>query len=216
MKKISTVLLAFFAISILTQSAFAMPDVHPTALSGRQVDGQGRQVEIMIFIGDGCPHCANVEQYVSENDVMSKLPIKYYEVWYNPENQALYAQKAQEVGYTKTGVPLLIDGNNFEIGDGPIIAYIENLLSKQTEETVKALEQDAKPVQPEPQLEQSQPEITPPAKLSANDSAELNDIIKEKISMKELLKSPYVYAIGGFVLLDILIALYIMRKKHRP
>ncbi|MFA6918133.1 MAG: hypothetical protein WC285_04885 [Candidatus Gracilibacteria bacterium] len=176
------------------------------------------QAEIMIFVGEGCPHCTNVEQYVDENNIMSKLPIKYYEVWYNAENQELYLQKAKEVGYTQTGVPLLIDGNHFESGDGPIITYLGNLLNNQTQEAVKAIEKAAKPVEPkqaQAELQPVQPEIIPQTKLSNDDSAELKDIAKGEASIKDLGKSPYVYVAGGIIFLGVVASLYVMRKKRR-
>lgn len=83
---------------------------------------------LMLFVGDGCSHCAAVEKYLKDNNVSAKLPITVYEVWYNKDNAALYTQKASEVGYTDGYVPLLIDGGRYVDGDTPIIDYIDGLL----------------------------------------------------------------------------------------
>ncbi|MFA7685877.1 MAG: hypothetical protein WCX95_03700 [Candidatus Gracilibacteria bacterium] len=206
--------------------------------------------EIMLFVGDGCSHCANVEKYMQENNVLGRLPVKVYEVWNHPENQPIYLQKAEEVGYTGQGVPLMVDGPHYEVGDYPIISYFTDLLEKQTSNATSKLEEESTPVIPEeiavPAItisEEVHPEIAKGGNTMAkDDSVELNEIIEEKTDAGEkselkdpstlynaangvdvtnsaekkeelFLKSPLFYGIVGFVIVDIIIALYIIKRR---
>lgn len=137
---------------------------------------QSAFAEIMVFVGDGCPHCAVVEQYLKDNDLYTKLGVKTYEVWYNQDNQALYQQKAKEVGYAGGGVPFLVDGTQYSIGDSPIIAYLDGKLNTNPTAEVPAEIQNANPA-PEPP--------TAPKTLTKDDSKELNNIIQDKIDNGE-------------------------------
>jgi glutaredoxin len=68
---------------------------------------------IVLFYGQGCPHCADVEKFISQNKIEDKVKITRLEVWYNKSNAALLAQIAQKCGITggSVGVPFLYDGN---------------------------------------------------------------------------------------------------------
>jgi glutaredoxin len=122
--------------------------------------------EMMLFVGDGCPHCTVVEEYLEDNDISSQFDISINEVWYNTDNQKLYEEKALELGYDRGGVPFLVDGNEYRVGDTPIIAYIEEKV--QTNNVLKASVVDADE-NPEPTL------------ISAEDSADIatNGVTKD-------------------------------------
>jgi len=68
---------------------------------------------IVLFYGQGCPHCADVEKFISQNNIDAKVKITRMEVWYNRNNQATLAQVVQKCGITASsvGVPFLYDGN---------------------------------------------------------------------------------------------------------
>ncbi len=36
--------------------------------------------QIILFYGDGCPHCAIVEEYINENNIQDKVPFVQKEV----------------------------------------------------------------------------------------------------------------------------------------
>jgi len=69
---------------------------------------------IVLFYGNGCPHCKDVEDFIAQNKIDEKVKITRLEVWYNKNNQALLAQVAQKCGISTStvGVPFLYDGNN--------------------------------------------------------------------------------------------------------
>ncbi len=82
------------------------------------------------FWGDGCPHCAKVAEFFDSTDKDEKAKLEKKEVWNNPTNAALMAQRAKscEIPPTEMGVPLLVtpEGKCFG-GDQPIIDFFQKL-----------------------------------------------------------------------------------------
>jgi glutaredoxin len=82
---------------------------------------------IILFYGDGCPHCKNVDDFMSQNDILSKIQITQLEVYNDKDNQNILAQVAQKCGIAtdQVGVPFLYDGQNCTVGDEPIIDLLK-------------------------------------------------------------------------------------------
>lgn len=83
-----------------------------------------------FYWGNGCPHCKNVEDFISSWNKKETVKIDRKEVWNNAAN-AREMQARYE--YCKTppsqmGVPLLFtpDGKCYS-GDTPVIDYLKNL-----------------------------------------------------------------------------------------
>ena len=88
---------------------------------------KGAEAGTILYFGDTCPHCENVEKYIKDNNIDSKLEIKRKEVYRNQANARQMADKAKAcgLGTDKIGVPFLsIDGQCI-LGDQPIIEYLE-------------------------------------------------------------------------------------------
>jgi glutaredoxin len=92
------------------------------------------QAKIILFWGEGCPHCENVEEYITDNKIDQQLVVSRKEVYYHKQNQLLMAQKAdrcpeidQSVGI---GVPMayFVDEDKCHLGDTPIIEAIKEKL----------------------------------------------------------------------------------------
>lgn len=79
--------------------------------------------KVILFYGDTCPHCQNVEEYLVTNPTKTKY--RHLEVYQNKQNAILMANKAKSCGLnTKTvGVPFLFDGENCLVGDENIINW---------------------------------------------------------------------------------------------
>ncbi|MCX6724148.1 MAG: hypothetical protein NT155_03210 [Candidatus Staskawiczbacteria bacterium] len=73
---------------------------------------------IVLFYGDGCPHCKDVEDFISQNKIEDKVKITRLEVWYNKSNVLLLGQIAQKCGVAgdSVGVPFLYDPPSVEAG----------------------------------------------------------------------------------------------------
>lgn len=93
---------------------------------------QAAFAEMLLFIENDCPFCTNVEKYLEENDLKTKLNITEYEIS-TSENKLIYDQKAISVGLSGHVVPLLIDGNTYKVGDTKIIEYLSNLPKERIE-----------------------------------------------------------------------------------
>ena len=83
---------------------------------------------MILFFGDTCPHCKNVEKYIADNNVRNKLKFQELEVYNNQANAQLLTQTAQKCGLDVSngvGVPLFFDGQTCIEGDEPIINFFK-------------------------------------------------------------------------------------------
>ncbi len=73
---------------------------------------------IILFYGDGCPHCADVEKYIDENNIVQKVSFEKLEVWNNKQNAQIMKKAARicKLNETKIGVPFLFAQNKCYIG----------------------------------------------------------------------------------------------------
>jgi glutaredoxin len=42
--------------------------------------------EYLFFYGNGCPHCANVERFFEDEDVLNKYDVQMKEMYFNRDN----------------------------------------------------------------------------------------------------------------------------------
>jgi len=131
-KYISKILSAVLAIGAVLSLSVGMTSAEPFAR------------QYIIYVGDGCPHCANVEAYVEKNDLEKFLPIVFKEVYNNRENAQEFNKVADRIGapMNRRGVPFMVYGNQYWIGDKPIIEVLENAY-----QNVKAEEEKNQQVQ---------------------------------------------------------------------
>lgn len=75
------------------------------------------KLNLYLFFGDGCPHCAMEKEYLEElTKEYKELNVIKYEVWYNEENSMFLKQIADETNKTLTGVPVTIIGQTIITG----------------------------------------------------------------------------------------------------
>lgn len=91
---------------------------------------------IILFYGDGCLHCANVDKYIADNKVEDMIKFERLEVFNNKDNAKLLSEKAIscEIDISQgVIVPFLWlpkkswDGKNCIVGDQDIIKYFQYL-----------------------------------------------------------------------------------------
>ena len=83
---------------------------------------EARTVDIYLFHGDGCPHCANAIAFL--NDLREEHPtllVHDYEVWYDQQNRDLFARIVDAYGRTVEGVPVILLGDEMWTGFGASI-----------------------------------------------------------------------------------------------
>ena len=140
-KKLTLISILFLAVAIFAgyvlvsdkkDSAGPSTVVEQAAIPSNQ--GAAQETNgVILFYGDGCPHCALVEEYMSQNDVEAKVPFVQKEVYYNKQNASELAEKAAACGIptNSIGVPFLWDGAACLVGDQPIIDFFKAKINQQ-------------------------------------------------------------------------------------
>ena len=83
---------------------------------------------ILLFYGEGCPHCKIVDDFITENKIEEKVNFLRLEVWYNRDNQLILEKVAETCGIKgdTVGVPFLYDGSGrCIIGDVDAISFFK-------------------------------------------------------------------------------------------
>lgn len=125
MKKIISILiilgvfLGIYKLLSQTPSAVQIPD---------------NQTDMILYWGEGCPHCENVKDYIIENKLNSQLKINQKEVYYNQQNKNQMISFAQKCNIDTTngiGVPFAFFNSDSSclVGDQPIIDKLDQILS---------------------------------------------------------------------------------------
>lgn len=71
------------------------------------------KVNIYLFYGEGCPHCAALEEYLeSEYSDDDRVKVYKYEVWYDSSNQELWQKVAEVTSVEAKGVPYFVIGED--------------------------------------------------------------------------------------------------------
>lgn len=81
------------------------------------VYAEEKEVNLYLFYGKGCPHCAAEEEALV--DIQAEFPslhIYTYETWYNTENQVKLEQVGKILKKNITNVPLTVIGNKYFVG----------------------------------------------------------------------------------------------------
>lgn len=86
----------------------------------------------ILYYGNGCPHCAEVEQFIQNNSF--NIEIEQKEIYQNQANAKEFNQVCSEegIGLMDRGVPFLYSEEQCFVGDKQIISYLQeyNKLSK--------------------------------------------------------------------------------------
>ena len=89
------------------------------------VFGENVEDKPVLFYGDGCPHCANVESYLEDEGILDDINRK--EIYQNRENAQEFNEICEEEGieFMDRGVPFLYAEGECFIGDKQIVSYFE-------------------------------------------------------------------------------------------
>ena len=96
----------------------------------------GQNAALILYYGDGCPHCKVVEDYIAQNNLQTKLDISEKEVWHNQTNLNELTNKARACGLdlNKLGIPMLWDrktdkcyGGQTDKGEGEVIDFLSQI-----------------------------------------------------------------------------------------
>ena len=92
----------------------------------------GLPSQATLFIGQGCPHCKKVEDFITSSTVDKKYSFDTKEVWYNQDNALVMNKVWQHCGLSGGAngmtVPLFWDGKTCYNGDQEIINFLQTKL----------------------------------------------------------------------------------------
>lgn len=81
------------------------------------VKAEGRVVNIHMFYGETCPHCAAEEKFFDQYlKDQPNVKLYRYEVWSHPENVKLLQKIQKQMGNNESGVPYTIIGKKVIVG----------------------------------------------------------------------------------------------------
>ena len=119
-------------------------------------------VDVTMFYGNGCPHCAKEEKYlkVLEKQLGQNINVQTYEVWDNKENNELLTKVRTTLNDKDEGVPFTVIGNKTFNGFSDKIAkeikqtIFNNL--KQNSLNITELIKEGKPVPTDINIKENQ------------------------------------------------------------
>lgn len=113
----TTLLNIFILLALLVSQA------HTPTMVQAQSPTPGKPLEIYMFYGEGCPHCALAKPYFeSLPESFPGVSVHIFEVYYNEDNQQLFISMANLYGVEQLAVP------TFFIGPYPLQGYAEYLI----------------------------------------------------------------------------------------
>ena len=82
--------------------------------------------EIVLFYGDTCPHCKEVEDYIAKNNIKDKINLVEKEVYQDQENARQLGEAAKKCGLQtdSVGVPFLFTEGKCFVGTPDVIAFL--------------------------------------------------------------------------------------------
>ena len=115
---------ATLAVLLFATSFATIPNVAHAATDGPDADDP---IELVVFHGDGCPHCASMLSFLEDlDDEYPDLVVTAHEVWYDRDNQQLFSDTLAALGAVPQAVPtVVIDGRVIVGHTGAIERRIE-------------------------------------------------------------------------------------------
>jgi len=84
----------------------------------------------LLFYGSTCPHCKHVEEYITENNITSRIRIVQKEVYENETNAQEMAKWANACGIRNSiGVPFMVTSGACYLGEDECIKVLKNKTS---------------------------------------------------------------------------------------
>lgn len=124
-------LLTVLGATTAVPTATAVP---PPAATPATVGTTDDEVELVLFWGDGCPHCAAEKEWLEGvQEDHPTLTVTAYEVWYDEANRRRFVAAGERLGFEPTGVPTTIIGDRVWVG-------FSDQTAEEIETTIEVLE----------------------------------------------------------------------------
>lgn len=143
MKKIKlflAIIMCLFAMPLAVLADESSNDNNVEVTSGEtEVKEEDKRVKIYFFRGEGCPHCADAEEFFNsiKEEYGQYYKILDYETWYNSDNAALLQKVGEARKEEITGVPYILIGDKSWSGYNDSFADdIKNTIKSEYEKVV--------------------------------------------------------------------------------
>ena len=104
-------------VSVVGLLLLALGVAPAVAVPAGEADGATDRVELVLFWGDGCPHCEAERAWLEQAErEFPQLEVTQYEVWYDEGNRDLMMRTAERMGFEATGVPTTVIGDAHWVG----------------------------------------------------------------------------------------------------
>jgi glutaredoxin len=105
----------------------ALSGILTACSQGPAGQNSANSAKTILFYGDTCPHCKNVDKFIEENKIAEKIQFEKLEIFNNKDNSTLMYEKAVACGVNKdeVGVPFFWDEGKCIIGDTKIEEYLK-------------------------------------------------------------------------------------------
>jgi glutaredoxin-related protein len=86
----------------------------------------------ILFYGKECPHCIELEKYITDNNIHAKIDFIEKEVFHDHQNLDLFVKKANicNIKLDAIGVPFFWDGVKCLEGEDKILNYFKKVESE--------------------------------------------------------------------------------------
>lgn len=116
MKKIKlflAIIMCLFAMPLAVLADEGSDDNVEVTSGETEVQEEDNRVKIYFFRGEGCPHCADAEEFFNsiEEEYGQYYKILDYETWYNSDNAALLQKVGEARNKEISGVPYILIGD---------------------------------------------------------------------------------------------------------
>lgn len=101
-------------VAVLPQGAAASHEGGPP--------GRWGPTELVLFWGDGCPHCEAEMAWLEEaSTAYPELTVHQFEVWFDEDNRRLLEEVAAEIGFEPSAVPVTVLADRHWVGWSEVV-----------------------------------------------------------------------------------------------
>lgn len=142
MKKIKlflAIIMCLFAMPLAVLADEGSDDNVEVTSGETEVQEEDNRVKIYFFRGEGCPHCADAEEFFNsiEEEYGQYYKILDYETWYNSDNAALLQKVGEARNEKISGVPYILIGDKSWSGyDDSFADEIKDTIKSEYEKAV--------------------------------------------------------------------------------
>lgn len=144
--------------------------------TGLTASGASKQFTLVLFWGDGCPHCAAEKDFLK--DIAGQFPsmqVKLYEVWYDRNNAAVLNRLAEKYGLRPSGVPVTFINDKAYVGFSntlktELISIMKQYAESGASDPLDRLKESVSPlpVSTKPKTPVSRPSLTTDSRKTAS------------------------------------------------